>query len=747
MQPQLSVPAAGAALGARPRALVWLQVAFVAVLLGPVLLLAYVGWYSHGEAIDAARGRLARLSGIAQQQSQRIVETNEVISRGILTRIGARSNHELLRQGDDLHKVLKAWTADLRQLQSVWVWDDQGRPVATNLRPDPPKTLDVSDREYFVRARETNSADWYVSQPLRSRITGQLFFDFSKRRTGPDGSFQGAISVSLLPAYFDSFFREQLANEPGFTLSLLRSDGTFISRYPAAPTPELPHLAASSPLLAEMSANVPSGEVRGTSSVDGAFRYVAFRRVGDLPLYAVSTASRPALLAPWRKSMALLAAFTLPLAAGLAALCWFAMRRVRSEHAIALAHQEQYEQRLKAEDALRQAQKMEALGRLTGGVAHDFNNVLMVVQTSVAVARQLEQRGEPVSKALAPTERAVANGAQLTRQLLAVVRRQPLQVRGVSLAEVVPELAQLISSTLGRGVQVTHEVDNNLHVTVDQAELELALLNLCINSRDAMPEGGRIHIAVREAPPPADLAPATPWLRIAVIDTGEGIPADILARVTEPFFTTKPLGKGTGLGLSQVQSFVAQTGGRLDIVSEIGRGTEVHILLPCSTVAATTSAHAAETKAALKQLRGSVLLVEDNTDIGESVCAILRNAGADVTWHTSADRALKALGDGLRADAVLSDVSLPGENTGIDLARELAATAPRLPLVLMTGYTDRLQEALAAGFKVLPKPATAEALLEALSSALGTDHRVGSAAAGTPEREVHGGSAAPLYGR
>jgi signal transduction histidine kinase/ActR/RegA family two-component response regulator len=461
----------------------------------------------------------------------------------------------------------------------------------------------------------------------------------------------------------------------------------------------------------------PAGEVRGVSSLAGQFRYAPYRRVGNLPLYAVATASQDALLAPWRGAFALLAAFTVPLAIGLAALCWFAMRRVRSEHAIALAPQEQYEQRVKAEDALRQAQKMEALGRLTGGVAHDFNNLLMVVQSSVAVARKLEERRQPVGKALAPIERAVANGAQLTRQLLAVVRRQPLQVSTIDLREVIPSLAQLMMSTLGSGVRIDHQVEGaNPWVTVDQAELELALINLCINARDAMPEGGRIEIAVREAQPPQEAVPCTPWVRITVSDTGEGIPAAVLARVTEPFFTTKPLGRGTGLGLSQVQSFVSQVGGRLDIASEPGRGTQVSLLLPSTVVAPSFQPLGEQAPA---RLEAAVLLVEDNPDIGQAVSAILEEAGAAVTWHTSADAALQALAQGLRVDIVLSDVSLPGEHSGIDLARRVAGGTPALPIVLMTGYTDRLQEAVAAGFHVVPKPAVPEVLLSALAEALG----------------------------
>ena len=249
------------AIALRPRALAWLRLAMVISLIGPALLLLYVGWVWYIEAIDAAKGRTARLAQIVQEQSQRIVETNEVISRAILTHVKGRSNAQLRLEQQELHGKLKAWTAGLQQLQAVWIWDEAGHPIVTNLRPDPPTTLDVSDREYFRWAKGTTSPGWYVSEPLRSRTTGQLFFDFNKRLSAPDGAFQGVISVSLLTEYYDRYFAEQLANEPGFSLSLVRSDGTYISRYPVASSAPRPKLQPGSRLIKAMSDNGAAGEI------------------------------------------------------------------------------------------------------------------------------------------------------------------------------------------------------------------------------------------------------------------------------------------------------------------------------------------------------------------------------------------------------------------------------------------------------------------------------------------------------
>jgi two-component system NtrC family sensor kinase len=699
-----------------PRAVWVLRVATVVSVVAVAALLAAIGWVARERAIDEGRARLMRLAQISQEQALRIVETNEVIARSVLAATEGEENAALRARAPQLHRLMRRLTEGLQQMQSIWIWDDNGRPVATDLRPVPPATLDISDRTYFTWARSTTASGWFISEPLRSRTTGQLFIDFSQRRALPDGRFAGALSVSLLPAYFDRFFEDQLAMEPGVSLALVRADGTLLSRYPAAP--EGARLAPDSPLLAAMQAGRGAGETRGISSIDGSWRYVAYRRVGELPLYAVATARQDVLLHPWRSSMGLLVLVTMPLALALAALCWFALRRVQSEHAVSLTHRQELEHRLRAEEALRQSQKMEALGRLTGGVAHDFNNLMMVVQSSIAVARRLEQQGRPVAAALEPVERAIRSGSQLTRQLLAVARRQPLQVREVQLQEVVPAVAQLMGRTLGSAVQVTGEVAPQTGlVAVDQAELELALINLCINARDAMAGGsGTVRLTAEPAPPPQGADPGGHWTCLSVQDSGEGIAPENLPHVTEPFFTTKPPGKGTGLGLSQVASFVQQSGGRLEIRSAPGQGTTVAMLLPCHVGAAGPEP---AVPGSLPVLEACLALVEDNPDIRASLQLLMEQAGARVLAFPDAETALAAVRAGTPTiDVVLSDINLGAGMGGVALARALQQHRPGLPVVLMTGYTDALQEAVALGFRVLPKPASPEELLRALQDAL-----------------------------
>ena len=398
------------------------------------MLYALFGLNSYRSTIAEGSARLGRVSQIAQEQAQRIVETNEVISRSINDSLVGLNAAQIAARSGELHRLMQALATGLPQIQSVWLWDRDGRPVASSLASQPPPGLRVDDREYFRWARSTRDTGWFVSQPLRSRLTGEPFFDFTRRRVDADGDLIGVLSVSLFPAYFDRFFRDQVMQDPAFSLVLIRQDGVVISRYPVLPIGA--RLGASSQLLAAMSSGRPFGETMGVSSLDGRLRHVAYRRVGDLPLYAVATADHERLLAPWRRSMVTLALFTFPLALGLALLCAFAIKHVRREQEIAAAHAAQTEQRQRAEEALRQSQKLEALGRLTGGVAHDFNNLLMVVQTSATLVAKLSDAGRPFDGPLATIRRAVENGAQLTRQLLAFARRQPLEARSLEIEEV-----------------------------------------------------------------------------------------------------------------------------------------------------------------------------------------------------------------------------------------------------------------------------------------------------------------------
>jgi signal transduction histidine kinase/ActR/RegA family two-component response regulator len=367
----------------------------------------------------------------------------------------------------------------------------------------------------------------------------------------------------------------------------------------------------------------------------------------------------------------------------------------------------------KAQRAVIQNQRLEAMGHLTGGVAHDFNNLLMVVNNNTYLLRRTNPALDG-NRQIASIERAVATGAKLTRQLLAFSRRQALRPEVIDLAERLPELLELIRASLSSAITVTCEVAaGTAPIEVDPAELELAIINLAVNARDAMDKGGTLSIHAGNAGPASLAGHDEPLIVIEVRDTGKGIEADVLSRVFEPFFTTKDVGHGTGLGLSQVYGFATQAGGLAKIDSEPGKGTAVRIFLPAALPRSLDSA----TEPVLpSRMSAKVLLVEDNAELGEVTQQVLTLAGCSVSRVTSGDEAVCLLQRGEHGiDVVLSDIRMPGATDGIALAEHLRQAYPGLPVVLMTGYSAELSKATERRLDVLHKPCTPQALVAALA--------------------------------
>ncbi|MCC2674628.1 MAG: putative histidine kinase, hybrid [Ramlibacter sp.] len=365
----------------------------------------------------------------------------------------------------------------------------------------------------------------------------------------------------------------------------------------------------------------------------------------------------------------------------------------------------------KAHQAVLQNQRLEALGQLTGGVAHDFNNLLMVVGNYAHLLRA--RRPELADTAeVAGIERAVDTGARLTRQLLAFARRQPVRPEPVDLHVRLPEIAGLLKASVGSRIQLTCEVAPGTHaIQVDPAEFELALLNLAVNARDAMPEGGTLRVA-------AGNDDGGRMVRIEVSDSGRGIPRELLEKVFEPFFTTKPVGHGTGLGLSQVYGLARQAGGDARIDSVEGQGTTVALLLPALVDVPVPRAQDPQQPPQAAAGRNRLLLVEDNEELAGVTSRVLESAGYAVTLAVHGDAARSVLDGGATFDIVLSDIRMPGGTDGIALARWLREQHPQLPVVLMTGYTAELTQARALGLQVLPKPSAPAVILKALSGEL-----------------------------
>ncbi|HEX8570192.1 MAG TPA: PAS domain S-box protein [Caulobacteraceae bacterium] len=375
-----------------------------------------------------------------------------------------------------------------------------------------------------------------------------------------------------------------------------------------------------------------------------------------------------------------------------------------------------------AHERLAQAQKMEAIGQVTGGVAHDFNNLLMVVSGHAQLLRKRVPLEDPkVVRALDAVETAARRGQELTRHLLTFARRQRLNPEAVALHDRAAGIRELLSTSVGSAVRVAVDLPEDLWpVEADPGELDLALLNMAVNARDAMPGGGRLSISARNVRlKGGEVAPEVrgDFVAVTVEDSGSGIAPDILARVFEPFFTTKDVDKGTGLGLSQVYGFVEQSGGRAVIRSELGRGTTVILYLPRSRrQAATASGDQAEPEA---RSGVCVLVVEDNPEVAEVTVGLLEQLGNRTRLATSAEAALGALAEGEPPDLVLSDIVMAGEMNGLDLARRLREERPELPVLLATGYSETAEN-IGREFPILAKPFALHDLSRALGAAFAT---------------------------
>ncbi|HEX6363853.1 MAG TPA: ATP-binding protein, partial [Albitalea sp.] len=373
-----------------------------------------------------------------------------------------------------------------------------------------------------------------------------------------------------------------------------------------------------------------------------------------------------------------------------------------------------YEQ---SQRALVQAQKLEALGRLTGGIAHDFNNVLQTMTTSLQAA--MRAAPENLREVIARCQRAVARGADLARQLMVFGRVQDVRVQTVDTARRLADATALLQGALPTNIALALDVAPDLWpVTVDPAQLELALLNLVINARDAMPDGGTITIAARNRTSPAAGADGVPGdhVVLSVTDTGHGMSEEVIAHALEPFFTTKKVGSGSGMGLPQAYGFARQSGGTLQLRSAMGQGTTATLLLPRAADAPAEAVAPSAARGDAARGIGHVLLVEDDELVRETVCAALRAAGFDVSSAESADEALRRIEEGERFGAVLTDVVMPGALSGIDLARELRDRHPGIGVVVATGYSDRRVDL--RGVRTLPKPYDLQQAVDVLNDLL-----------------------------
>lgn len=667
-----------------------------------LLFLAFAG-YRYQQVQQEAEVRLQHTLAIAHEHALRVLDTNDTLLRYTLAMVRDDDDARVVSQRASMYRQLREMTEGKPQIQSIWVQGPDGRPLVTNRFPEPPAGFDVSNRNYFLWHKEKRGGV-YVSGLMAGQGNGS-FFNISRGRYRSDGEFAGLVSVGLYASYFAQFHERLVAEAPDAVVTLFRNDGVVYSRWPAlASAPD--RMASGGELMRRLQAGETEGLFRSTSTLDGQERMVLFQKLGDYPMFIGVGRDMAGIRAAWLGEMARAAGFVMVPVLLLVFAAYLAMRRTREALDAARRLQEESAARRQVEEALLQSQKMEALGRLTGGVAHDFNNALMVISGNLHLLRRT-QPGAP-QKFLDAIGRAVDSATKLTRQLLAFSRRQALAPEVISLQERLPSLRDLLQPTLGSRVKLEIDVHPDTPtIHVDPAELELALINLAVNARDAMPEGGSFRLRAE---------PRDGRVRIVAEDTGEGMPADVAARAFDPFFTTKPLGKGTGLGLSQVQQLCGRAGGGVTLESTPGQGTRIVMEFPASSLAPSASPVPEGQEPSIGK---SVLLVEDNAEVAAVIVPVLEKLGCQVTHHNSADAALAWLAETPQLpELLLTDVVMPGGADGLSLARTVTQRYPALKVLVMTGYAEQIDAIAGLGYEVLPKPFSPRSLADALDRVL-----------------------------
>ncbi|TPG51881.1 hypothetical protein EAH89_19170 [Roseomonas nepalensis] len=598
----------------------------------PALALAGGAWWSWRNVQAAARSRVERTVGVLHEHALRSFETQNALLTTLQWNTRALSWPEIAASAEiaDLAAHLARSTPGTSAIGMV---DPDGRVVQITSSPFPPSPISFADRDY-IQAQRGPSAGLFISAPLTGRISGRAVFNYSLPHLGPDGRPDGGAMWATFPIReFEAFYRS-LAENPRDVIALLRrEDGVILARHPPAPPGQRVPRGTAGMAAVEAAGGSPGrvGFAEDTSVVDGLWRLYAATPVRDLPVAVVYGLSPDGPRAEWLRQVSTMAAVAAVASLLLLWAAWYAARvagrgtlaLARERDALALVRDEA-EQRGRAEAAMRESQRMGALGQVAAGVAHDFRNTVQAVTGGTLLARQALKRGDAAGAdaLLAMIADAARRGGALTERMVAAARRAsraPGQEAGEAALDPVAAI-EATAALLERSLSPTHHlrlaIDREglpARVRGEAAELEAALLNLVANARDAMPGGGEIVLSARAdlagpaepgsveagagVPPPAALRPGR-YARIEVADTGIGMDAATLARAREAFFTTKRDGKGTGLGLATASAFAGEAGGALEVTSPgLGRGASVVLWLPEAEAAAGPGALAARPEA------------------------------------------------------------------------------------------------------------------------------------------------------
>jgi signal transduction histidine kinase len=548
----------------------------------PLAMFAALAWYGYVRTVNQARHALLQTSRIVHEHAAKVFQTNEVLLERAIDLVANVGPEGVHGREKEFHSKLGDLTAHIAQARAITVWDAAGHPVASSKFFPVAHEISIADRAFFIGHKAQNiSAS--INEPLDGRLGKARIFNVSRRLSGAAGEFTGVASLSLSQEYFTRFYRDVSGHESDLAIFLFTPRGEVIARYPSIDDAPQAN-GRDDTLLKVIREGSTEGIVDGLLPFDDSYRLAAFRQIAPYPIYVAVSRTSGSVFDEWSYDVLTLAAFVIPTWLALLFAVSLALTRARSEHDAILKWHKETSRRAATEDQLRQFQKYEALGELTGGLAHDFNNVLNIVSNNAAVMSLLPRDGD-MRPCLAAIRRAVTSGSSLTKHLLAFARKQPLTFVRIRTSEAVPSICELAKHSLPKSIQLNYEVEPDMRdIMADCTELELALINLIINSRDAMPDGGEITVRAHNVSAETADAPEVPlvtrdYVAISVSDTGAGFPEGVLHRVFEPFFTTKK-DKGTGLGLSRVYGYAMQLGGNVTAKNGASGGAEVTLYIP-----------------------------------------------------------------------------------------------------------------------------------------------------------------------
>ncbi|NEU97475.1 ATP-binding protein [Bradyrhizobium uaiense] len=687
----------------------WMMAASLALPLALFAFASAMSWISTSEAADQ---EIQRTLDVAHEHALKVFETIDRSLAEVTEVIRGMSDADIVAREKGLHARLRVVAEALPQVKSVWVFDANGRALVNSL-VSPAPDVDFSDRDYF-RIPAERDIGTYIGEVLTPRppYLGARFFSVGRRRNNEDGSFGGVIQASVLPEYFENFYAK-IGREPGSFLALIRTDGAVLAHFPVID--HAVRFEPSGPLGRQIVANPLAGARTLQSPADGIERRMRYQRLAEYPIYVSAGLETAAIRSRWVSTVAQHLIFGIPATALLFGLLALAYRRTQRL-------EEEASRRIEAEEALRHGQRLEALGQLTGGVAHDFNNLLTVIRASVDMLRRQDLPEPRRQRYIDAISNTVNRAAKLTNQLLAFARRQTLKPEVFDASQNVRTLSEMIATLIGSRIEIAAQVpDESCLVNADAGQFETAIINMAVNARDAMDGVGRLTITVRPVNdlPSATTGPPNPHghVAVSVIDTGVGIPPELFGRIFEPFYTTKEVGHGTGLGLSQVFGFAKQSGGEVTVTSDVGKGTTFTLYLPRVVGEHSPQSLLAEDAPSVDRANASVLIVEDNAEVGKFAADTLTQLGCTCVLVENATHALEELAvDPSRFDLVFTDVVMPGMS-GIELAEEIRRQGLDLPIVLASGYSQVLSQQGSGGFELLQKPYSAEQLARLLHKA------------------------------